>query len=443
MRRRSRRAQAPPPAPPDGLIEVEIASLGAHGDGIGHAQGLRLFVPQALPGDRLRVRLLERRGEGWLAEPAEQLHASPRAHPACRHFGHCGGCQLQHLPAATYARWRHEQVALALARRGLADIAIKPLWSGQPGTRRRLRLAYRWQGGTLMLGLRAARAHRIVPLRACPISVAQIEQLLPACQRCLEQLPLARAGGELQITATESGLDLLLIGGPAPCLQDRELLARLAQEHTLARIAWRADVMSAAEPVAALRPVETRFEQVPVELPPGAFLQASDAAEQAIRAAVIGALGPARRLADLYAGCGALGLPLAAAGRSVLAIEQMPEMVAAMRQAAARARLADRLQTQVRDLAAAPLAGHELAGLDGVVLDPPRAGAAAQVAELAATPPARIAMVSCNPTSFARDAACLVAAGYRMTWVQPIDAFLWSSELELVAAFLHGTAPTG
>jgi 23S rRNA (uracil1939-C5)-methyltransferase len=209
----------------------------------------------------------------------------------------------------------------------------------------------------------------------------------------------------------------------------------LAEAADLARLAWRPGAQALPEPIAARRPVLGQLGGLSVALPAGAFLQASAEAEAAIRTVVAEALGPALRIADLYAGCCTLGLPLAAAGRQVLALERDPAMVEALIGAARTAGCTQRLQAAVRDLERAPLAGAELAGLDGVVLDPPRAGAVAQAAALAAAGPPRIAMVSCNPATFARDAATLVAGGYDLAWMQPIDAFLWSRELELVGAF--------
>ena len=177
------------------------------------------------------------------------------------------------------------------------------------------------------------------------------------------------------------------------------------------------------------------FAGVRVGLPPGAFLQATSFAENAIRAAVALAIGDAHRIGDLFAGCGTLGLPLAAAGGRVLALDLDASMLAAAERAARQAGFGDRLRAERRDLERAPLAGPALEGLDAVILDPPRAGARAQAAALATSGVSRIAMVSCNPATFARDARTLVEGGYRLDWVQPIDAFLWSSQIELVGAF--------
>ncbi len=233
----------------------------------------------------------------------------------------------------------------------------------------------------------------------------------------------------------QSGLDLLLTTALPPGLAEREALAAFAAQEDLARLAWHAAVGAEAEPIAARRPVWVDFGGVRVDLPSGAFLQATGFAEEAIRSAVALAVGDGRRIADLFAGCGTLGLPLAAAGRRVLALDADLPMLAAAGRAARQAGFGDRLRTERRDLERAPLAGPALERLDAVILDPPRAGARAQATALAASRVPRIAMVSCNPATFARDARTLVDGGYRLLSVQPIDAFLWSSQIELVGAF--------
>jgi 23S rRNA (uracil1939-C5)-methyltransferase len=203
----------------------------------------------------------------------------------------------------------------------------------------------------------------------------------------------------------------------------------------VARISWCSDGASEPEPIVQRRAPSALFGQMQVELPPGAFLQATEAAEATIRGAVGRAIGDAARIADLFAGCGTFSLPFAAAGRAVHAVERDPAMLGALEQAARRAGLADRVTTERRDLQRTPLAGAELDRLDALVVDPPRTGARTQAAALAESHVARLAMVSCNPATFARDARILIGGGYRCLWVQPIDAFLWSSRIEVVGAF--------
>jgi 23S rRNA (uracil1939-C5)-methyltransferase len=416
------------------VAEVTIEVLGSRGDGIGRLRGTPVFVAFALPGERLQVRIVGRRGEGVVGEPLARLSEVPRAEPPCPHFGVCGGCRLQHLPQASYAGWIVEQLRAALARHGLEGVPIEPPLITPPASRRRGRFAFARRGGRVRLGLRARASHEIVDLAVCRVVVPEIEALLPPLRAMLGCLGPGMRAGEVQITRAASGLDLLLRTRSAPALADREQLASFATERDLARLCWQADAWAEPEPVVVRRPVGVAFEGVQVELPPGAFLQASSAAETGIRAAITSALGDAAHVADLFAGCGTFALPLARAGTHVLAVERNGAMVDALQKAARAADLGGRLVARRRDLERRPLAGAELDGLEGAVLDPPRAGAKAQAAALAGSAVPRIAIASCNPSTFARDARILVDGGFELLWVRPIDAFLWSAELELVAA---------
>jgi 23S rRNA (uracil1939-C5)-methyltransferase len=420
--------------------EVVIEAIGARGDGVARRGGARVFVPLTLPGDRLRVRIVGRRGDGLVAEPVERREESPRARPPCPHFGACGGCQLQHAPAVQYRAWKREQVAAAMAKHGLLDVPVEPLESTPPGTRRRARFAFARRGAALRLGFRERSGHRVIALSTCPVLVPELVALLGPLRALLARLELARPGGEVEVTLSATGLDLQIMAADLPGLGDRETLAAFADGHDLARISWAPGPDVEAEPIVLRRAPSVMFHEVRVDLPPGAFLQATTPAEAAILGAVLKAIDQAPRVADLFAGCGTFGLPLAAAGRTVHAVETEAAMLEALRQAARRAGFGGRVTTERRDLQRVPLAGAELGAFDAVVLDPPRGGARAQAAALAASDVPRVAMVSCNPATFARDARLLVDGGHRCLWVRPVDAFLWSSRIELVAAFARGLA---
>jgi 23S rRNA (uracil1939-C5)-methyltransferase len=420
--------------------EVVIEAIGARGDGVARRGGARVFVPLTLPGDRLRVRIVGRRGDGLVAEPVERREEAPRATPPCPHFGACGGCQLQHVPVAQYRAWKREQVAAALAKHGLHDVPVEPLESTPPGTRRRARFAFARRGAALRLGFRERSGHRVIALSTCPVLVPELVALLGPLRALLARLELARPGGEVEVTLSATGLDLQIMAADLPVLGDRETLAAFADGHDLARISWAPGPDVEAEPIVQRRAPSVMFHEVRVDLPPGAFLQATTPAEAAILGAVLKAIDQAPRVADLFAGCGTIGLPLAAAGRTVHAVETEAAMLEALRQAARRAGFGGRVTTERRDLQRVPLAGAELGAFDAVVLDPPRGGARAQAAALAASDVPRVAMVSCNPATFARDARLLVDGGHRCLWVRPVDAFLWSSRIELVAAFARGLA---
>jgi 23S rRNA (uracil1939-C5)-methyltransferase len=418
-------------------VEVVIEELGARGDGIASLDDARVFVPLTLPGDRLEVRLGAAREGGFAAEPLAWHQRAPRAAPRCPHFGACGGCQLQHLEPAADAAWQRAQVATALARRGLEEVAIEPPLPMPPATRRRARMAFERHGSQVALGFRGRAGHRVVGLEACAVVLPGIVGLLPPLRMALADLPLAAKGGEVLVTAADSGLDLVLATGAEPGLADREGIAALAERCDLARVSWQRGPDDEPEVIAQRRQVQVTFGEVPVALPPGAFLQASAEAEAQIRAVVCAAIGDAGSLADLFAGCGTFGLPLAAAGCRVHAVDAKADMLAALTAAARAAAFPDRIAAEVRDLERAPLAGPDLDGFSAAILDPPRAGARAQAQALAASKIPRVAMVSCNPASFARDARVLVDGGFALTAVRLIDAFLWSAQIELVGSFVR------
>jgi 23S rRNA (uracil1939-C5)-methyltransferase len=266
-----------------------------------------------------------------------------------------------------------------------------------------------------------------VPLAECPVARPAIVALLPALAACLTRCLPVDGAADVRVTVLDGALDVAIDSPTVPGLAAREALAAMATERDLARLTW------SGEPIALRRPVAARFAGIAVAPPPAAFLQATEEGERAIAEAVGAALPPHGKLADLFAGCGTLSLPAAVRGLTVLAFERDEAACAALDHAARTARLP--VVAAARDLERQPLSGGELDGLAAVVFDPPRAGAAAQAAALAASSVPVVIAVSCHPGSFARDARMLVDGGYRLDSVQPIDQFLWSPHVELVAVF--------
>jgi 23S rRNA (uracil1939-C5)-methyltransferase len=403
-------------------------------------------VPLALPGDRLRVRLGERRADGFAAEPVAWLAPSPdrRAAP-CPAFGRCGGCAWQHLAEPAYARVKRDLLILALDRKGLrpgAAFAVEQARISPPGERRRVRFAGRRDRRDVVLGLRMRAGHRIVDLAQCPVAAPAIVALLAparAAAGALDALSPGRGPVEFQlaVSRTDTGLDVTWTLPAAPSLADRERLARWAEAQDLARLSWRrpdADGRPAPpEPVALRRPVRAAFGGVPVDLPPDAFLQATAAGEAAIRATVLAAVAaaPGGPVADLFAGCGTLSLPLATS-RAVHAVEGDDRAAAALGAAARRAGLG-RVTVERRDLERRPLLAADLTRFAAIVFDPPSAGAAAQAREIARSPVRTVVAVSCEPATLARDLRVLADGGYRIERVVPVDQFLWSARIEAVA----------
>ncbi len=401
------------------MQDVTIDRLGRQGDGV--AGDLR--APFTLPGERVRGPV-----EGGRLDVAEILAVSPdRVAPPCPHFGACGGCALQHASDGFLAGWKTDVIARALAARGLAA-PLRPIAVSPPGSRRRATFAGRRSRKTVTLGFFARRTDRIEPIGRCALLAPEIMAAAPALRE-LVGLATSRARPvRLAVTASDAGLDVAVRDGKPLDAALRARLAALAVGHDLARLTWD------DEPVAVVRPPLQRMGAARVAPPPGAFLQATPQGEAALIASVREAVGDARRLADLFAGCGTFALPLADTAE-VHAVEAAEPMLAALDAGWRTAPGLRRVSTERRDLFARPLLPAELSRFDAVVIDPPRAGAEAQARALAASSVARIAAVSCEPASFARDAAILVAGGYRLDWVQPVDQFRWSGHVELAARF--------
>ena len=424
----------PQPAAEPRTVEATVSEVGARGDGIATAEGMKLFIPLTVPGDRVRVRVGDpgagAKGEGLRAELLDILEPGPgRGTPSCGHFGRCGGCTLQHMDDAAYAAWKVGLVRGALARVGLGDVPMEPLSRTPPGARRRARFAALKRGRRVWFGFNERQSHRLADLEDCPVLLPRLAALIgPLRALLLDVLP---DGGGCDVIATdlEGGIDLVLVG---PRGLDRAARERLVafDGGAVARLSWQADDRCSPEPIAHRRPVAVRFAGHPVTPPPGAFLQASAEGEAALVAAVLDAVGEARRVADLFAGLGTFAVPLAQRA-AVHAVEGDAAALAALAKEVGGLRLT----TERRDLFENPLSAKELARFDAVVFDPPRAGAAAQAQALAASKVPLAVAVSCNPATFARDARTLADGGYRLTRVHPVDQFLWSAHVEVVGVF--------
>lgn len=414
----------------DDLDDIKIETLGARGDGIAHADGDRLYVAFAAPGDRAWVRRTGKRGDGFAAEIAALIEPGlARTEPVCRHFGSCGGCATQHIDPATTADIKRDLLIQALARHGINDAPVNATVSIPPGQRRRARFAYR-SGRKAILGFNQRNSRNLENLAECPALRDRMAALIAPIRRMAATIGVLGKGADIQITETDNGIDLLFIPkrGEDPGLQARETLAAFAEEHDLCRISWQAG--GDWEPIAQRRPPSVRFGPVTVTPPPNAFLQPSRQGEAAIVDLVCNAMTEMKpkHIADFYAGCGALTFPLSAFGR-VTAFEGNDEMADAMVRAAGDAPVT----VERRDLVRQPLSTMELNAFDAAVFDPPRAGARPLADALAASTIQTVVAVSCNPSTLGRDLRLLVDGGYRIEQVTPIDQFPWSSHLEAVA----------
>ncbi|HEY3845480.1 MAG TPA: class I SAM-dependent RNA methyltransferase [Acetobacteraceae bacterium] len=440
------------------VVSVTIDRVGAEGDGIAVASdGATFYIPDTLPGELVRAEKLGRRGDGWIARSdGISRESEARVQPPCKHFGQCGGCVLQHWRDAEYRAWKTGLLEAALRRAGFDDPRIAPIQVTPPLSRRRMDLAVRRTPQGVAVGLHgrmipspAVREREKAPhpraticdLTECHVLHPALFTLVAPLRPMLTRLKSLRRDASIVANLLDHGVDLLLRTDTPLDRADRERLIDFARSQRLLRLST-APMQGEPEPVVILQPPPCiTLSGVTVEPPPGAFLQASHEGETAIVQAVLAGLPeklPARaRVAELYAGSGSITFALAQRVR-VSAWEGDVAAAAALRQAANRGDLAGRVTVAQRDLARQPVPAAELSGFAAVVLDPPFAGAAAQMAQISAAKPSpRVIYVSCNPAVLARDARMLHDAGYKLLAATPVDQFLWSARLESVVTFVR------
>ena len=397
--------------------QVTIQRLGHQGDGIAAGP---IFVPLTLPGEVVAGEITGDR----IAVPKIVTPSPDRVRPPCTHFKTCGGCALMHASDEFVARWKAGVIETALAAHGLTA-PIRPTATSPAQSRRRATLAGRRTKKGALVGFHARRSDTIVPLSGCHVLAPELFQLIPTLAEITQMGGSRSATLSFALTLSETGIDCAVTGGKPLDGPLRAALPRFCDR--IARLSW------GDEPVYAEAAPTLPMGKARVTPPPGAFLQATAEGEAALLSAVAEALTGATRIADLFAGCGTFALPLAGSA-PVHAVEGDASLLAALDAAARHTQGLRPVTTEARDLFRNPLTDDELTRFDGIVIDPPRAGAEAQTRALAHAQVPRIAMISCNPVTFARDAALLVAAGYRLNWVQPVDQFRWSPHVELAAS---------
>ncbi len=410
-------------------VRVRIEDIAAGGDGVGIVDGARIFAPLTAPGDLADIDL---RGErGTLVDLIEK--GPDRIVPPCGHYGSCGGCSLQHVTHGFYRDWKRSRLLQALAREGFDAAIVGGLIETPAATRRRARFAVKKLRGRALVGFNGRRSSTIEAVDDCLILHPGIATRLPA----LRALAMKIEAAEFDLTATlcDNGIDVAisaaLVKDPrGPALSDILSLLRGAD---VVRLSVNGETIAmTAAPV-------VRFDGVPVTPPPGGFLQASREGEAALINLVKAAAAGARKVADLFSGCGTFALPLARAA-TVFAVDSDRASIDALLKAAAAAQGGglNPLKAETRDLFTRPMTARELKGFDAIIFDPPRAGAAAQAREIAASGVGAVIGVSCNPASFARDAAILRQGGFTLSQAFPIDQFVYSSHVEAVGVFRKG-----
>lgn len=344
----------------------------------------------------------------------------------CRHFGTCGGCAFQDMPAETYSELKRARITQALARYGLEQVAVEAPAHIPPATRRRAAMAAQKNGGAVTLGFHAQRSHAIVDLEECLVLTPALARLVAPLRQILGGILREGEAADVRLTQAGNGIDvgLHLERNADPDL--RAAFAGLAQQHDIARVIVNNEI------AVQLRTPHVSFAGMEVELPPDSFLQPTREGERVLQQAVVEATRGAVHAADLFSGCGTFALALAGRAR-VHAVDSDDGALAALSATVRRTPKLKPVTTERRDLFRRPLSAKELENFDAVVLDPPRAGAKAQSEALGASRVKRVAYVSCNPESFARDARILTQGGLRIARILPVDQFLWSSHIELVA----------
>lgn len=386
-----------------------IVRIAARGDGVTSSGR---HVAFGVPGDALL-------DDGALAPGPHHQD------PPCHHFPECGGCQLQHADDQAYRGYLVSRIETALAQHGLeTDVRephLSPACSRRRATLRAMRI-----GKAAVLGFNAEKSHRIVDMRECHILRSELFGLVAPLRSLLAGLLEAKRAAEVQLTLIDQGIDVLLKGVRADGLAAAEHLTTFASEHRLARLSIDQDL--GPETIYEPEPATASLFGTPVPFPAGGFLQATEDGEAALIACVREAVNAATPIADLFAGLGTFALAV----RASYAAEASRDAATALK-AVAPGTMVDH-----RDLYRRPLDPKELRRFAAVVLDPPRAGAAEQVRALSGSAVQRVAYVSCNPATFARDAKTLVDGGYSLAWVRPIGQFRWSTHVELAACFTRG-----
>lgn len=400
--------------------EYTINRLGHQGDGIADGP---VYAPRTLPGEVVSGVL-----DGTqLNDIRIVTPSSDRVQPPCRHYKACGGCQLQHASDSFVEEFKLGVVRIALAAQGI-ETELRPIVTSPAQSRRRATLAVRRTKKGAMAGFHGRASDVIVEIPDCRLLDPVLIAGIPVAEALAAQVGSRKGVLTMTMTVSDIGLDISIAGGKPLDGPLQLMLAQLTEQHGLARLSWDGDV------IAMKAPATQTFGAAKVVPPPGSFLQPTKEGEAALLAGIREITVGAKKMTDLFAGCGTFSLPLAQ-DAEIHAVEGNADMTEALDHGWRMAQGLKQVTTETRDLYRRPMMPDELAKMDAVVLDPPRAGADAQIAEIVQAKVPVVAYVSCNPVSFARDASQLVTAGYKLNWVQVVDQFRWSAHTELVASF--------
>jgi 23S rRNA (uracil1939-C5)-methyltransferase len=410
--------------------QLVIDHVGHRGDGVAFAGGQTVFVPYALGGEAVEAERVADHPDRRKLLRVDTASAE-RIAPFCPYFGACGGCAIQHWKPEVYRAWKRQIVVDTLAHAHI-ECPVEDLVDAHGTGRRRIAAhARRGADGELRVGFAEANSHAIVTIDACPILDPGLNGALDAARGLADVLKPTTKPLDIQVTATNGGLDIDVRGsGPLPTAMIGTL-SRVAEQHRLARLTRHGELVLMRTP-----PV-VRVGAAQVTLPPGSFLQATAAGEEVLAALVGKHCKGAKHIADLFCGVGPFALRLAARVR-ISAFDSDAGAVTALQKAAMATPGLKPVRAEARDLFRRPLMPQELRDFDAAVFDPPRQGAQAQVQQLAASKIQVVVAVSCNAATFARDARILIDGGYRIESVTPVDQFRHTPHVELIARFVRG-----
>ena len=422
-------------------IRLDITALGSNGDGIGHYQGKKIFVAKTAPGDEVEAIIQFVSSKEIRAIALSLFNASDqRQEPACPYFSKCGGCGLQHLATDAYRQFKQQIVDHIVMQADQAETAIKPFVSINYGERRRVDFKISVRKDNVSLGFYGLRSHEVVAIDSCMIATDGINALIEPLTQLVSGLAKPTYINTIAVTELESGLDMLVATDKSLKAPDIDMFRAFAKEHeTISRLVISTEGSEEFTLLMDRHPVTLTLSDVEVELPVGAFLQATKRGQEAITSFISNHLDAQSVIADIYAGCGTYSFPLAKEGHSIFAYEGSEEMVMAMHNAASHSNIGHRVNAAVRDLVKDPLTAKQLNQFDAVIINPPRQGAYSQVKQLVKSDVLKVLLVSCNPKTLEKDLKLLFAHGYKLKDIQAIDQFYQTHHLEVVVALEKGT----
>ncbi len=416
-------------------VDLTIDHIGAGGDGIAFLDQQTIYLPATAPGEIIKAEIGEKRGNGFEGTVLEVITSSGlRQKPICRHYDQCGGCNLQHLQDGFVDDWKRQLIVAQLARQGLSDIIVNTTITSAARSRRRIDFVASRRKKSAMVGFHQKRSKQIFDIGDCPVIRPELLNLAkPLRNLCTRVLP-RNSKADVIATLSDNGVDILITSEKSMelDLDLRQVLSDFAEHEDLARICWRSTGKGLVDVVSARKTPSLRMGDVDVALAPAGFLQATKDGETALANLVQTYLKDCHYIADLFAGCGSFTFPLAKHSKTH-AVDSNPDLIQSLQSSANKA--VAPVTSETRDLFQRPITREELKPFDGVLFDPPRAGAKIQVEEIAASSVKNVVGISCSPGTFARDARVLIDGGYSLIEVTPVDQFRWSSHVELIGLF--------